>query len=83
MAPLGKERVFSLTPSVATTSATVAIIAGNTFKTPISKIFKSDLFVESRFKFKSFYTQMRLGIWADNRRPIEKRIIRYTDEYIL
>jgi hypothetical protein len=62
MAPSGKERVLSLILSVATTLATVATIAGNTIKVPVSEVFKSDPFAESKFKFKAFYTQVRLGI---------------------
>jgi len=62
MAPLGKERVFSLTLSVATTSAIVVIAAVNDRKAPALEISKSDPFAGFRFKFKSFYTQVRLGI---------------------
>jgi hypothetical protein len=77
MTPLEKERAASLILSVATTSATVA---GNTTKAPVLEVSKPDPFVGSRFKFKAFCTQVRLGIWADNRRLIEKRLLRYTDE---
>jgi hypothetical protein len=59
MAPLEKERAVSLILSVVTTSATMA---DNTTKAPVPKISKPDLFVGFRFKFKAFYTQVRLGI---------------------
>jgi hypothetical protein len=47
---------------VATTSAIVATVAGNTNKIPAPKVSKPDPFVGSRFKFKAFCTQVRLGI---------------------
>jgi hypothetical protein len=62
MAPLGKERALNSTLSVATTSVTMATIVGNTSKVPVLEIFKLDPFAGSRFKFKAFYTQVRLGI---------------------
>jgi hypothetical protein len=80
MAPSGKERASSPTPSVATTSATVA---GNTTKAPVPEVSKPDPFAGSRFKFKAFCTQVRLGIWADNQRPMEKRLLRYIDGQVL
>jgi hypothetical protein len=60
MAPLRKERAASLTLSVIITLATVAGNGGG--KVPVFEVSKSDSFVESRFKFKAFYTQVRLGI---------------------
>jgi hypothetical protein len=83
MAPSGKERASSPTPSVATTSAIIATVAGNTTKASAFEISKSDPFAGSRFKFKAFCTQVRLGVWADNRRLVEKRLLRYTDEMVL
>jgi hypothetical protein len=59
MAPSGKKRAVNPTPSVATTSA---IVAGNTIKAPAPEVSKPDLFAGFRFKFKAFYTQVRLGI---------------------
>jgi hypothetical protein len=55
MAPIEKERVSSLILSVATTSTTVATIAGNISKISAPEIFKLDSFVGIRFKFKAFY----------------------------
>jgi hypothetical protein len=81
MAPLGKERAASPTLSVAITAATVAGNGGG--KTPAPKVSKPDPFAGSRFKFKAFCTQVRLGIWADNLRPMEKRLLRYTDQQAL
>jgi hypothetical protein len=77
MAPSGKERTTSPAPSVAITSVTVA--GNNGGKAPIPEVSKPDPFAGSRFKFKAFYTQVRLGIWTDNLRLIEKRLLRYTD----
>jgi hypothetical protein len=68
---------------VATTSALVAVAINSGGKTPVSEIFKSNPFAGSRFKFKAFCTQVRLGIWADNLRPMEKRLLRYTDQQAL
>jgi hypothetical protein len=59
MAPIGKERATSPALSVTTTSA---IVAGNGGKAPAPEVFKPDPFAGSRFKFKAFYTQVRLGI---------------------
>jgi hypothetical protein len=81
MAPSGKERAASLIPSIATTLATVAGNSGR--KAPVSEVSKLDPFAGSRFKFKAFYTQVRLRIWADNLRLIEKRLLRYTDQQAL
>jgi hypothetical protein len=84
MAPLGKERASSPTPSTTTvgTSGT-ATQAAAIAKTPTPKVSKPEPFYRSRQKFKAFCTQVRLGIWADNRRPVEKRIIRYDNAQVL
>jgi hypothetical protein len=78
MAPSGKERAPSPSPNIVTTSATVVVNDGG--KAPAPEVSKPDPFAESRFKFKAFCTQVRLGIWADNLRLIEKRLLRYTDQ---
>jgi hypothetical protein len=59
MALIGKERATSLAPSVVITSAT---LVGNGGKASAFEVSKLDPFAGSRFKFKAFYTQMRLGI---------------------
>jgi len=83
MAPSGKERAASPAPSVATTSAPVAVAIDSGGKAPAPEVSKPDPFAGSRFKFKAFCTQVRLGIWADNLRPVEKRLLRYTDQQAL
>jgi hypothetical protein len=52
-------------------------------KTTVLEVSKPELFAGSRFKFKVFCTQVRLGIWTDTKRPIDKRLIRYTDDHAL
>jgi hypothetical protein len=81
MAPLGKERVLSPTPSTITvgTSGTTSQ-AINLSKAPAPEISKPEPFYGSRQKFKAFCTQVRLCAWADLKRPAEKRMMRYSDE---
>jgi hypothetical protein len=43
-------------------SIIIAVTATAAVKITISKIFKPEPFVDSRFKFKAFYTQIKLGI---------------------
>jgi hypothetical protein len=52
-------------------------------KATAPEISKPEPFAGFRFKFKAFYTQVRLDIWADNKRPVEKRLIRYINNYAL
>jgi hypothetical protein len=79
MAPSGKDRATSPTPSTTTvgTSVIVADITTNLSKAPTPEVAKPEPFYRFRQKFKAFYTQVRLDIWADERRPLEKRMIRY------
>jgi hypothetical protein len=64
MAPLGKERAASPTPSTTTigTSATVADLTAGLAKVPILEVAKPEPFYRSRQKFKAFYIQVRLRI---------------------
>jgi hypothetical protein len=84
MAPLGKERATSLTSSTTTvgTSGTAAQV-GTLVKVPAPEVAKPEPFYGSRQRFKAYYTQIRLGIWADELRPADKRIIRYDNQQIL
>jgi hypothetical protein len=52
-------------------------------KTTVPEVSKPKPFADSRFKFKAFYTQVRLSIWIDIKRLIDKRLIRYTNDYVL
>jgi hypothetical protein len=85
MAPSGKERAASPTPSTTTigTSATVADLTANISKAPAPEVAKPEPFYGSRQKFKAYCTQVRVGIWADERRPVEKRMMRYLDQQVL
>jgi hypothetical protein len=80
MAPGDKKRASSPILSIA---FTVQIIITLNAKATASKVFKPEPFYSSRQKFKIYYTQIRLGVWANNKRSIDKRLIRYTNEQIL
>jgi hypothetical protein len=56
------KRPVSLTESV------VISVAGNKKKKVYLKLKKPDLFYGNRKKFKAYYTQMRLCLWADVKR---------------
>jgi hypothetical protein len=85
MAPSGKERAVSPTPSTTTIriSATIADLTANISKAPAPEVAKPEPFYGLRQKFKAFCTQVRLGIWADERRPLDKRMMRYQDQQVL
>jgi hypothetical protein len=81
MAPGGKDRAPSPTPSVSTvTTAATTAAAITTSKAPAPKVSKPEPFAGSRQRFKAFCTQVRLCIWADGKRPTEKRMMRWTDK---
>jgi hypothetical protein len=77
----GKDRAVSPTLSIAST--VTAATATAAAKTTAPEVSKPEPFAGSRFKFKAFCTQIRLGIWADSKRPLEKRLMRYTDDQVL
>jgi hypothetical protein len=84
MAPGGKDRAPSpilSVSTVATTAADSATVMAS--KVPVLEISKPEPFTGFRQRFKAFCTQVRLYIWADGKRPAEKRIIRWTDEQTL
>jgi hypothetical protein len=58
----------------------IAATATAAVKVTASEISKPEPFAGSRFKFKAFCTQIKLGIWADSKRLAEKKLIRYTED---
>jgi hypothetical protein len=64
-------------------STATAATATAAAKATAPEVSKPEPFAGSRFKFKVFYTQIKLGIWADSKRPAEKKLIRYTEDQIL
>jgi hypothetical protein len=60
MSGRGKDRAASPTPSMA--FIVTAVIATAAVKATAPKVFKPESFAGSRFKFKAFCTQIKLGI---------------------
>jgi hypothetical protein len=51
-------------------------------KATAPEVSKPEPFAGSRFKFKVFCTQIKLRIWADSKRLVEKKLMRYTENQI-
>jgi hypothetical protein len=64
--------------SIATAAAATAAA-----KATVLEVFKPEPFVGFRFKFKVFCTQIKLRIWADSKRLVEKKLMRYTEDQVL
>jgi hypothetical protein len=74
----GKDKAVSFTPSMTLTVIAATVTAAA--KATVPEVFKSKSFAGSRFKFKAFCTQVKLGIWADLKRSAEKKLMRYTED---
>jgi hypothetical protein len=81
MSGRGKDRAPS--PIISIASIVTAATATAAEKATVPKVSKLEPFAGSRFKFKAFCTQIRLGIWADLKRFTEKKLIRYTEDQVL
>jgi hypothetical protein len=64
-------------------STATVVTATAAAKATASKVSKPKPFAGSRFKFKIFYTQIKLRIWADSKRSVEKKLMRYTEDQVL
>jgi hypothetical protein len=64
-------------------STATAATATAAAKATAPEVSKPEPFAGSRFKFKAFCTQIKLGIWADSKRPAEKKLMRYTEDQVL
>jgi hypothetical protein len=72
-----------ISPTLSMAFIVIAVTAMAAAKATVFKVFKSEPFVDSRFKFKVFCIQIKLRIWADFKRSIEKKLMRYTENQIL
>jgi hypothetical protein len=78
MSGRGKDRAASPTLSMALIVTVVTATA--VVKATVPEVSKQEPFAGSRFKFKVFCTQIKLGIWADFKRLVEKKLMRYTED---
>ena len=71
------------TTTAATTATAATALAGAVTKAAVPDVSKPEPFAGSRAKFRIYCTQIRLGIWAYNKRPVDKRAMRYQEDKVL
>jgi hypothetical protein len=79
----GRDKDRAVSPTLSIAFIITVITATAAIKATVPKVFKPELFAGSRFKFKVFCTQIKFGIWADSKRLIEKKLMRYTEDQVL